>query len=164
MHKNDYTRFGVDKMGCLEVQKFLDDKKLPHKIMYLDESSATVDLAAKAIGVEPAMIAKTLAFKLKNKNIVVVACGTARVDNKKYKEAFGCKAKMLSFDETLEITGHPVGGVCPFGLPEDVEIYLDESLKSFEVVYPAAGSGNSAIKITPEEIEEITGASWVDVC
>ena len=151
-------------MSNLDVQKFLDDRNLPHKIMYLDESSATVPLAAQAIGVEPAMIAKTLAFKLKDKNIVVVTCGTAKVDNKKYKEAFRCKAKMMTFDETLEITGHPVGGVCPFGLPEDIEIYMDESLKKFEVVYPAAGSGNSAIKMTPEEMFEITGAKWVDVC
>lgn len=151
-------------MSSLAVQKYLDDRNLPHQIMYLDESSATVDLAAKAIGVEPAMIAKTLAFKLKDKNIVIVTCGTARVDNKKYKEAFGCKAKMMNFDETLEITGHPVGGVCPFGLPEDIEIYMDESLKNFEVVYPAAGSTNSAIKMNVEEMYEITGANWVDVC
>lgn len=151
-------------MGCLEVQNFLDERNLPHKIMYLDESSATVELAAKALGVEPAMIAKTLAFKLKDRNIVVVTCGTAKVDNKKYKRTFGCKAKMLSFDETLEVTGHPVGGVCPFGLPDDVEIYLDESLKKFDIVYPAAGSGNSAIKITPDEMYEITGAKWIDVC
>lgn len=151
-------------MGCLEVQNFLDRKNLPHKIMYLDESSATVDLAAKAIGVEPAMIAKTLAFKLKDKNIIIVTCGTARIDNKKYKKAFGTKAKMMSFDETLEVTGHPVGGVCPFALPENIDIYLDKSLKDFSVVYPAAGSGNSAIKIRPEEIKEITHAKWVDVC
>jgi len=152
------------KLSCIEVQKFLDDRNLPHKIMYLDESSATVDLAAQAIGVEPAMIAKTLAFKLKDKNIVIVTCGTARIDNKKYKEAFGCKAKMMNFEETLEATGHPVGGVCPFGLPEDIEIYMDESLKAFEIVYPAAGSGNSAIKMGVEEMKEITGAEWVDVC
>lgn len=151
-------------MGCAEVQNFLDERNLPHKIIYLDESSATVDLAAKAIGVKPAMIAKTLAFKLKDRNIVVVTCGTARVDNKKYKKTFNCKAKMMSFDETLEITGHPIGGVCPFGLSDDIEIYMDESLKKFDIVYPAAGSGNSAIKITHEEMHDITGAEWVDVC
>jgi len=152
------------KLSSLAVRKYLDDRNLPHKIMDLDESSATVDLAAKAIGVEPAMIAKTLAFRLKDRDIVVVTCGTARIDNKKYKQTFGCKAKMMNFDETLELTGHPVGGVCPFGLPENIEIYMDESLKKFEVVYPAAGSGNSAIKMIPEEMYEITGARWVDVC
>lgn len=151
-------------MKNLAVEKYFKDKNLPHKIIYLDESSATVPLAAEALGVKEAMIAKTLAFKQKDRNIVVVACGTARVDNKKYKKAFKCKAKMIPADETLEITGHPVGGVCPFALPDEIDVYLDESLKDFETVYPAAGSANSAVKITPEEMLEMTGAKWVDVC
>ncbi len=151
-------------MKNLAVEKYFKDKNLPHKIIYLDESSATVPLAAEALGVEEAMIAKTLAFKLKDRNIVIVTCGTARVNNKKYKKVFGCKAKMIPVDETLEITGHPVGGVCPFALPDEIDVYLDESLKNFEIVYPAAGSTNSAVKMTPEEILEITGAQWVDVC
>lgn len=151
-------------MSNSAVQKYLDERNLPHKIIYLDESSATVALAAKAIGVEPAMIAKTLAFRLKDRDIVVVASGTARIDNKKFKKAFGYRAKMMNVAETLALTGHPVGGVCPFGLPEDIEIYMDESLKKFEVVYPAAGSADSAIKMTIKELYEITGAKWVDVC
>lgn len=151
-------------MKNVGVEKYFKDKGLPHKIIYLDESSATVPLAAEALGVEEAMIAKTLAFKLKDRNIVVVTCGTARVDNKKYKKAFGCKAKMISADETLETTGYPVGGVCPFALPGEIGIYLDESLKDFEVVYPSAGSTNSAVKMAPEEILEVTEAQWVDVC
>lgn len=151
-------------MQNVAVENYFKDKGLSHEIIYLDESSATVPLAAEALGVEEKMIAKTLAFKLKDRNIVVVACGTARVDNKKYKKAFKCKAKMLPADETLEITGHPVGGVCPFALPDEIDVYLDESLKDFEIIYPAAGSANSAVKIAPEEILEITGAEWVDVC
>lgn len=151
-------------MQNVAVENYFKDKGLSHEIIYLDESSATVPLAAEALGVEEKMIAKTLAFKLKDRNIVVVACGTARVDNKKYKKAFKCKAKMLPADETLEITGHPVGGVCPFALPDEIDVYLDESLRDFEIIYPAAGSANSAVKIAPEEILEITGAEWVDVC
>ncbi|MDI9475411.1 MAG: YbaK/EbsC family protein [Natronincolaceae bacterium] len=151
-------------MKNVVVEKYFKDRDLPHKVIYLDESSATVPLAAEALGVEEAMIAKTLAFKLKDRNIVLVTCGTTRVDNKKYKKAFGCKAKMIPADETLEVTGYPVGGVCPFALPDEVDIYLDESLKNFETVYPAAGSANSAVKIAPEEMLEITGAEWVDVC
>lgn len=151
-------------MGNAVVERYFEGKGLPHKIIYLDESSATVPLAAEALGVKEAMIAKTLAFKLKDRNIVIVTCGTTRVDNKKYKKAFGYKAKMIPADETLEITGYPVGGVCPFALPDEVDIYLDESLRDFETVYPAAGSANSAVKIAPEEMLEITGAEWVDVC
>ena len=151
-------------MKNVGVEKYFKDKGLPHEIIYLDESSATVPLAAEALGVEEAMIAKTLAFKLKDRNIVVVTCGTSRVDNKKYKKVFGCKAKMVPADETLETTGYPVGGVCPFALPEEIGIYLDESLKDFKVVYPSAGSTNSAVKMAPEEILEVTEAQWVDVC
>lgn len=151
-------------MENMAVERYFEDKGFPHKIIYLDESSATVPLAAEALGVKEAMIAKTLAFKQKDRNIVIVACGTARIDNKKYKKAFKCKAKMIPADETLEITGHPVGGVCPFALPDEIDVYLDESLKNFEIVYPAAGSANSAIKMAPEEMLEITGAEWVDVC
>ncbi len=151
-------------MKNIAVENYFKEKSLPHEIIYLDESSATVPLAAEALGVEEAMIAKTLAFRLKDRDIVVVTCGTARIDNKKFKQEFSSKAKMLPPEETLEVTGHPVGGVCPFALPEGVDIYLDQSLKNFEIVYPAGGSGNSAVKIRPEEIIEITGASWVDVC
>ncbi|HZJ76705.1 MAG TPA: YbaK/EbsC family protein [Oscillospiraceae bacterium] len=146
------------------VEKYFEEKSLPHEIIYLDESSATVPLAAEALGVEEAMIAKSLAFKLKDRDIVIVTCGTARIDNKKYKKTFSCKAKMVPIDETSEVTGHPVGGVCPFALPGGVDVYLDESLKNFDIVYPAAGSTNSAVRMKPEEMLEITGAQWVDVC
>ncbi|MBR5756814.1 MAG: YbaK/EbsC family protein, partial [Firmicutes bacterium] len=97
-------------------------------------------------------------------NIVLVVMGTARIDNHKYKECFGCKAKMLSFDETLAVTGHPVGGVCPFGLPEGVKVYLDSSLKKYETVFPAAGTGTSAVGFKIDELEAATGGTWVDVC
>lgn len=150
-------------MGCAEVERFLKDKQLDYPIIRLEESSATVDLAAAALGVQPAMIAKTLAFVLPEQNIVIVTCGTARIDNRKFKDCFHTKAKMTGYEETLAITGHPVGGVCPFGLPEGVAIYLDESLKAFEYVYPAAGDGNSALKIAPAALGEVTGGIWVDI-
>ena len=113
---------------------------------------------------EPALIAKTLAFKLKDRPVLIVTQGDARIDNRKFKQQFLVKAKMMSAEEVLERTGHPVGGVCPFGLKEPVDIYLDESLRAFEKVYPAAGSKNTCIEITPEALSTITGAKWVDVC
>jgi len=136
------------------------------RIMEFDVSSATVDLAAKAVGVEGARICKTLSFKLKDgTGILVQVAGDARVDNKKYKNFFGEKAKMLSAEEVPEYTNHEIGGVCAFGITrEDVRIYCDESMKRFETVFPACGSGNSAIELTLDEIYEISGAiSWVDV-
>ena len=142
---------------------YLAQGGLGDAILVMDGSTATVDLAAQALGVEPARIAKTLAFQQKEGPAVIVMCGTARVDNKKYKAAFGCKAKMLSFEETLAVTGHPVGGVCPFGLPEGVKVYLDQSLRQFETVYPAAGSPHSCIKLTIPQLEQTSHGSWVDV-
>ena len=100
----------------------------------------------------------------KKVDAIVVACGTAKIDNKKFKECFGCKAKMMSLEDTLLKTGHPVGGVCPFGLPEGVEIYADVSLQRFDCFYPAAGGTNTAVKMTPDELIELTGAKWVDIC
>ena len=151
-------------MAVEEVQKYFSEKQIDREIIFFNESSATVPLAAKALGVKEEQIAKTLAFDLKGQSIVVVTCGTAKVDNKKFKEQFGCKAKMMAFEETLERTTHPVGGVCPFGLPSDVSIYVDKSLENFDIVYPAAGGTNTAIKVTPDEIVNWTGAQWVDVC
>ena len=117
------------------------------------------------LGVKPALIAKTLSFKLKdNRNILLVTRGDARIDNRKYKDCFQVKDKMLKPDEVLEVTGHSVGGVCPFGLKKPLEIYLDISLQKFEAIFPAAGSGNSFIKISPDELQKITHGIWVDVC
>lgn len=151
-------------MSHERVKKFFDEHNIPNKIILLEESSATVELAAKALGREPGEIAKSLALKLKDgKIIILVVCGTARIDNRKYKDAFQCKAQMLSFEETLSATGHPVGGVCPFALPEGVEVYLDESLKRYSEVYPAAGTGNSAVKFSIQELERATNGIWVHV-
>ncbi|WP_313802632.1 YbaK/EbsC family protein [Cytobacillus sp.] len=135
-------------------------------IMEFDTSSATVDLAAEAIGVIPARIAKTLSFRgEEDKAILVVAAGDAKVDNKKFRQAFQMKARMLSADEVVEQTGHMIGGVCPFGLVKDLDIYLDVSMKRFETLFPACGSTNSAIELTCDEIFEFSSAKeWVDVC
>ena len=152
-------------MGLPEVQRFFAEKKLPNKIIIMEEDTATVATAAAALGREPGEIAKTLAFGLKDGRVaVVVAMGTARIDNRKFKECFGCKAAMLSYEDTLARTGHPVGGVCPFGLPAEVEICLDVSLKRYETVFPAAGTPHSAVPFTPAELEAATGGRWVDVC
>ena len=128
-------------------------------------SSATVELAAKALGCEPCRIAKTLSFMLGSGPILIVAAGDAKIDNPKYKAQFGAKAKMLTSDEVEALIGHGVGGVCPFAAKEGVAVYLDESLRRFETVFPACGSANSAIELTIEELERYSGfASWVDVC
>ncbi|MBN1226247.1 MAG: YbaK/EbsC family protein [Deltaproteobacteria bacterium] len=151
-------------MSVESVRAYFRAHGLDHDVLEFDGSTETVELAAQALGVEPELIAKTLAFKLKEKGILVVAKGTARIDNRKFKDEFGMRAKMLTPDEVLEKTGHPVGGVCPFALNEDLEIFLDESLKAFKKVYPAAGSKNTCIEITPEELYSVTGAKWVDLC
>lgn len=152
-------------MGVEEVRRYFEEKGLNYKVVELKESTATVDLAAKALGVKPALIAKTLSFKLKyDRHILLVAKGDARIDNRKYKDRFKVKANMLKIEEVLEITGHEVGGVCPFGLKKNLDIYLDKSLPEFEYVFPAAGSGNSFIKTSPEELEDITNGTWIDVC
>ncbi len=128
-------------------------------------SSATVELAAQALGCEPGRIAKTLSFLVGARAVLIVAAGDAKVDNHKYKAQFGVKAKMLSADEVTELVGHAVGGVCPFAVNEGVTVYLDESLKRFDTVYPACGSSNSAIELTIPELERYSGfAGWIDVC
>lgn len=136
------------------------------KIIELPASSATVELAAKALSVEPCRIAKTLSFRAGDKVVLVVAAGDARVDNRKFKEFFGAKAKMLSADEAETLVGHAVGGVCPFAVNEGVGVYLDVSLKRFRTVFPACGSSNSAIELTPEELAEYASGfmGWADVC
>ena len=134
------------------------------RIRELELSSATVELAAKALNVEGARIAKTLSYMVDGAPVLVVAAGDIRVDNRKFKDTFHTKAKMLTPDQAAELVGHAVGGVCPFGVNEGVKVYLDESLKRFDTVFPAAGSGNSAVELTIPELEETSlCAGWVDV-
>jgi len=134
------------------------------EIELTEGSSATVQLAAEAFGVEPARIAKTLSLRLGERVVLLVARGDARLDNRKAKAAFGFKPRMLDLDEVVAITGHPVGGVCPFGLAEPLPIYCDVSLKVFDIVLPAAGSTRSMVRIAPERMAALTNAEWVDVC
>lgn len=152
-------------MSIERARAYLAEKGVADRIRELDHSSATVELAAEALGVEPARIAKTLSFMLHKTPILIVAAGDAKIDNHKYKSFFGVKAKMLTPEEAETLIGHAVGGVCPFGVPENVKIYLDRSLTRFETVFPACGSSNSAIELTIPELEELSAmAEWVDVC
>lgn len=135
------------------------------RVREFDVSSATVELAALALGVEGARIAKTLSFKKDDSCILILAAGDARIDNHKFKDKFHMKAKMLAPDEVLSLVGHPVGGVCPFGINDGIDVYLDESLKRFDTVFPAVGSGNSAIELDLEELYKYSNAiEWIDVC
>lgn len=148
-----------------KVVKYMQSFGMSDRIKEFETSSATVALAAAAIGTQPQRIAKTLAFKKDDGCILISAAGDMKIDNAKFKAAFGMKAKMLTPEETLLFTGYAVGGVCPFALPEGIEVYLDESLKRFETVFPAAGSGNSAVELTCAELEQLSCASaWVNVC
>ncbi|MEX3021389.1 YbaK/EbsC family protein [Kluyvera sp. STS39-E] len=151
-------------MSLQSVQEFFAEHAPDIQIIELEQSTATVALAAAAHQVEPGQIAKTLSLKIKDKTILVVAKGDARLDNKKLKETFGAKARMLSSDEVVVLTGHPVGGVCPFGLENPLEVYCDISLQQYEEVLPAAGSIHSAVRISPQRIASLTSAEWVDVC
>ena len=151
-------------MSIERVRNYLQKWNMQDRIQEFDVSSATVELAAQALNVEAARIAKTLSYLVDGGAILVVAAGDIRVDNRKFKDAFHTKAKMLTADQAAEMVGHAVGGVCPFGVNEGVKVYLDESLKRFETVYPAAGSSNSAIELTIPELEELSGyTAWVDV-
>ena len=135
------------------------------RVREFDVSSATVELAALALGVDGARIAKTLSFKKDDSCILILAAGDTRIDNHKFKEKFHMKAKMLAPDEVLSLVGHPVGGVCPFGINDGIDVYLDESLKRFETVFPAVGSGNSAIELDLDELYKYSNAiEWLDVC
>ena len=152
-------------MSLETVKAYFRRLGMEDRVMEFETSSATVELAAEAAGVEPARIAKTLSFRKGDGCVLVVAAGDARIDNRKFRDAFGVKAKMLSPDEVLAMVGHPVGGVCPFEVKEGVPVWLDESLKRFDVVYPAAGSANSAVALTPDELFRCAGvAGWTDVC
>ena len=154
----------MSMMSIESVKNQFAQEGLDLKIIEFGESTATVELAAQAIGCQPAQIAKTMGFQLKEQAIVIVSKGDARIDNKKFKSTFATKAKMIRFEEVEECTGHPAGGVCPFGLKDGVGIYLDESLKEFETVYPAGGTPNSAVKIGVSELASVTAGTWVDVC
>ena len=152
-------------MAIEKVKEYFKKWDIENKILEFDVSSATVELAAQAVGCEPKRIAKTLSFMVDSKPILIVVAGDAKIDNQKYKAQFITKAKMLTPDEVIDLTGHAVGGVCPFGIKEGVIVYLDESLKRFKTVFPACGSSNSAIELTIEELEKFSNySSWIDVC
>lgn len=152
-------------MSLEKAKAYLAEKGYADHVIELEDSSATVQLAAQALGVEPGMIAKTMSFLIGEEAILILTEGTARVDNRKYKDTFHMKAKMIPFEEVENWIGHAPGGVCPFGIKEGVKVYLDESLKQFDTVYPAAGNDHSAVKLTIAELEEVAGAvGWVDVC
>ena len=152
-------------MAIDRVKAFMEERGMAGRVMEFDVSSATVELAAAAVGCEPARIAKTLSFHVGDRVALIVAAGDARIDNPKYKAQFHGKAKMLKADEAEPLIGHAVGGVCPFAVNDGCDIYLDASLKRFETVVPACGSANSAIELTPAELEELCApCTWVDVC
>ena len=152
-------------MAIERVRQFFADKGVEDRILEFATSSATVALAAQALGCEECRIAKTLSFHLGEDVILIVTAGDAKIDNAKYKAYFGATAKMLSFEEAEPLIGHAVGGVCPFAVNEGITIYLDVSLKRFTTVFPACGSSNSAIELSLEELEEYSGyQSWIDVC
>ena len=156
---------GDGMMSMEKVKAYFAQFGMEQRVLEFEVSSATVELAAQAAGVEPKRIAKTLSFLVGDTCILIVAAGDARVDNKKYKDRFGAKAKMLAHDDVPEYIGHAVGGVCPFAVKEGVKVYLDESLKRFETVFPAAGSANSAIELTIPELEQYSKFDGgVDVC
>ena len=152
-------------MALEQAKKYLTEKGYADRIIELEGSSATVQLAAEALGVEPGMIAKTMSFLQGEQPVLILTEGTARIDNRKYKDTFHIKAKMIPFEEVEEIIGHAPGGVCPFGVKEGIKVYLDESLKRFDTVYPAAGNDHSAVRLTIEDLENaVDSEGWIDVC
>ena len=152
-------------MSIKKVREYFRGLGIEDRIREFDVSSATVELAAKALGCPGERIAKTLSFHAGDRVILVVTAGDAKIDNHKYKEEFGTKAKMLKYDEAEALTGHAVGGVCPFAVNENAEVYLDRSLERFDTVFPACGSSNSAIELSIKELESYSGyIKWVDVC
>lgn len=153
-------------MSIERVREYFKGFGIEDRMLEFEVSSATVELAAQALGCEGKRIAKTLSFHVDGKVVLIVAAGDAKIDNSKYKGYFHTKAKMLSYDEAESLIGHAVGGVCPFAVNDNVEVYLDESLRRFETVYPAVGSLNSAIELTPDELEKYSTnfVAWVDVC
>ncbi len=152
-------------MAIEEVREYFRALGMEERVLEFEVSSATVELAAVAVGTAPERIAKTLSFKVGKGCVLIVAAGDARIDNRKYKDFFGAKAKMLTPEEVIELVGHAVGGVCPFAIKPGVKVYLDESLKRFPTVFPACGSSNSAIELTCDELFRFSDAEkWVDVC
>ena len=156
-------------MSIAAVRDYFAQFGMADNVLEFSTSSATVELAAQAVGCEsarviPARIAKSLSFKVDGKAILIITAGDAKVDNAKFKNAFHTKAKMLTPEEVVDLVGHAVGGVCPFAIKEDVAVYLDCSMKRFPSVFPAAGSANSAIELTMDELQRLSGGEWVDVC
>lgn len=153
-------------MSIEKVREYFKSFGIEDKIMEFPVSSATVELAAQALNTDGCRIAKTLSFSVNGSPILIVTTGDAKIDNKKYKTFFGAKAKMLTFDEVEEKIGHAVGGVCPFAINDGVKVYLDDSIKRFETVFPACGSSNSAIELSPDELEKYSAffIKWIDVC
>ena len=152
-------------MSLQKAEQFLQNKGFLDHVIRLEESTATVVEAAEALGVEPGRIAKTMSFLQGEQAVLILTEGTARVDNRKYKDTFHMKAKMIPFEEVENYIGHAPGGDCPFGIHENIEVYLDESLKQFTTVYPAAGNDHSAVQLTIPELEQVANArGWVDVC
>lgn len=151
-------------MSVVQVKTYLEQWNLQDRVKEFEVSSATVELAAQAVGCEPARIAKTMSFMVNGKAVLIVLAGDVKIDNHKYKEQFHTKAVMLKMDQLEEFVGHPMGGVCPFDVKEGVDVYLDESLKRFDVVYPAAGSASSAVELTlPELLQASRSRGWIDV-
>lgn len=152
-------------MSIEKVRDYMKNFGMEDKILEFPVSSATVELAAKALNTEGKRIAKSLSFLVNEKAVMIVTAGDGRIDNKKYKAEFSCKAKMLTPEQVDEMIGHSIGGVCPFAVNDGVEVYLDESLKRFETVFPACGSSNSAIELTIPQLEKLSGfIKWVDIC
>ena len=151
-------------MSLESVRAWLAEYAPDLPLIHVEASTATVETAAQALGVEPGRIAKTLAVRAGDHLFLIVARGDARLDNRKCKDEFGARPRMLGPEETFEVTGHPVGGVCPFGLKSPLPVYLDRSLKDFDTVYPAGGSLNTSVKVSPERLFEIVGTRWVDLC
>lgn len=152
-------------MSLQKAEAYLEAKGYLDHVIRTEVSTATVEMAAEALGVEPGMIAKTMSFLQGEQAVLILTEGTARIDNRKYKDTFHVKAKMIPFDEVEERIGHAPGGVCPFGVREGIQVYLDESLRRFDTVYPAAGDDHSAVKLTIAELEDVADAAgWVDVC
>ena len=152
-------------MAIEKVKEYFNQFGMAGRVQEFTVSSATVELAAQALNCEPCRIAKTLSFMVDGHAVLIVTAGDAKIDNPKYKAQFGTKAKMLTPDEAETLIGHAVGGVCPFGINEGVTVYLDNSLKRFETVFPACGSSNSAIELSIEELEKYSGyVAWIDVC
>ena len=154
-----------EKMSIERVKEYFEKYNMAERVREFEVSSATVELAAIALNCEGCRIAKSLTFKVDEKPIMIVVAGDAKIDNPKYKAQFSTKAKMLTAEEAVTLIGHAVGGVCPFAVNEGVTVYMDESLKRFETVFPACGSSNSAIELTIEELEKYSGfTAWIDVC